>query len=486
MHTYFPANEEDGVNLLFLAQFVDVWPIKANKFFKNKINIILSVEKGHMKWCPQRDIYTKAGNEVLNNILKDIQYVRELKRKTKDESDKLIIFCKKIQKLNLSEIKNKDLIDLIQTYNKLYINMISYGLPTTIMEASNDLLTNYLTSLLKKKLVKIKTRKFLADYFQIFINDSYQGEAKNEKIDLLKITIHVKNDKILAQSLIKKHVQKYFWLNYAYEGPILDERYFIKNLKEILSRNDPKKSLQNLIKEELQIKRNRKQAEIKLKLTNKEKQIFAAARDCIFIKIYRKDALTYSLAVMEKVLKEIRKRTRFSLKQIRHCLPKEIKLLFIKNKKQDLKKELNKRINYLAYHVKNKKSIVLTGGKARQFMDKMLIKEIYGDIKIIKGTVASPGTGNGMVRIINVTKDMVKMKKGDILVSIATIPEIVPAMKKASAIVTNIGGITSHAAIVSRELKIPCVIGTKIATKVLKDGDLVEVDANKGVVKKII
>lgn len=80
---------------------------------------------------------------------------------------------------------------------------------------------------------------------------------------------------------------------------------------------------------------------------------------------------------------------------------------------------------------------------------------------------------------------MKKFQKGDILVSVATDPDIVPAMKKAAAIVTEQGGITSHAAIVSRELGIPCIIGTKIATRVLKDGDMVEVDANKGTVKKI-
>ena len=66
-----------------------------------------------------------------------------------------------------------------------------------------------------------------------------------------------------------------------------------------------------------------------------------------------------------------------------------------------------------------------------------------------------------------------------------TTPDFVPAMKKAAAIVTEQGGITSHAAIVSRELGVPCVIGTKIATRVLKDGDLVEVDANKGIVRKV-
>lgn len=64
-----------------------------------------------------------------------------------------------------------------------------------------------------------------------------------------------------------------------------------------------------------------------------------------------------------------------------------------------------------------------------------------------------------------------------------TTPDFVPAMKKAAAVITDEGGITCHAAIMSRELGIPCVIGTKIATKVLRDGDLVEVDAEKGVVR---
>jgi len=77
------------------------------------------------------------------------------------------------------------------------------------------------------------------------------------------------------------------------------------------------------------------------------------------------------------------------------------------------------------------------------------------------------------------------MRPGDILVSHMTDPEIVVAMKKAGAIITDMGGITCHAAIVSRELGIPCVIGTKIATKVFKDGDEVEVDATKGVVRKL-
>jgi len=71
------------------------------------------------------------------------------------------------------------------------------------------------------------------------------------------------------------------------------------------------------------------------------------------------------------------------------------------------------------------------------------------------------------------------------MVACMTKPEFVPAMKKAIAIITDEGGLTCHAAIISRELGIPCVIGTKVATKILKDGMEVEVDADKGIVKII-
>ena len=78
-----------------------------------------------------------------------------------------------------------------------------------------------------------------------------------------------------------------------------------------------------------------------------------------------------------------------------------------------------------------------------------------------------------------------KFQEGEILVASMTRPEYIPSMKKAIAFITDEGGITCHAAIIAREMKKPCVIGTKIGTKVLKDGDLVEVDANIGVIRII-
>lgn len=107
------------------------------------------------------------------------------------------------------------------------------------------------------------------------------------------------------------------------------------------------------------------------------------------------------------------------------------------------------------------------------------------DLQSITGNIAYKGLVIGKVVVVNALKDFEKMEENAVLVAPMTRPEYVPLMKKASAIITDEGGITSHAAIVSRELKKPCIIGTKIATQVFKDGDVVEVDANEGIVRKL-
>ncbi len=106
------------------------------------------------------------------------------------------------------------------------------------------------------------------------------------------------------------------------------------------------------------------------------------------------------------------------------------------------------------------------------------------DIEEFKGQVASQGdVVKGSVQIILNIDEVKTFKKDNILVTSMTVPDFLPAMKKAKAIVTDEGGLTCHAAIISRELSIPCIIGTRIATKVLKNGDLIEIDAKEGVVK---
>ena len=104
----------------------------------------------------------------------------------------------------------------------------------------------------------------------------------------------------------------------------------------------------------------------------------------------------------------------------------------------------------------------------------------FSEAPILAGTPASPGMATGPVKILKSPKEISKVEKGDILVAPMTSPDYVPAMKKANAIVTDQGGQTSHAAIVSRELGIPCVVGTKEGTKILREGQIVTVNGESG------
>lgn len=106
-------------------------------------------------------------------------------------------------------------------------------------------------------------------------------------------------------------------------------------------------------------------------------------------------------------------------------------------------------------------------------------KEFEGEA-ILSGLAASPGVASGIVKIIHDISELEKIKKGDVMVTEMTNPDMVVAMQKSAAIVTDEGGVTSHAAIVSREMGIPAVVGTDDATKKLKDGDEITVDGNSG------
>ncbi len=110
----------------------------------------------------------------------------------------------------------------------------------------------------------------------------------------------------------------------------------------------------------------------------------------------------------------------------------------------------------------------------------VVVEEGKGSKVLLEGLAASPGVFSGEVRIIKNPKEISKVKEGDILVAEMTNPDYVPAMKRAGAIVTDLGGRTSHAAIVSRELGVPAVVGTLNATKMLTNGEIITVDGASG------
>lgn len=169
-----------------------------------------------------------------------------------------------------------------------------------------------------------------------------------------------------------------------------------------------------------------------------------------------------------------------------------IKALKLKQPALDQReKEQRKRI-YM-FWLKSGHLHFFSGSKAEALIQKELKNIINKQkgVKILKGQPASLGQAIGPVRIIipgdlkMLSHAFMNVKPGEIMVTTMTQPNMVPMMKKVAAIVTDEGGLTSHAAIIARELGIPCVVGTQMGTRVFKDGDMIEVDAERGIVRKL-
>jgi len=152
---------------------------------------------------------------------------------------------------------------------------------------------------------------------------------------------------------------------------------------------------------------------------------------------------------------------------------------FFKDNKIPSQKELSARLKGLAIFCQGKNSYLLTSSSYKA-VQKHLINMTGNQLK---GNVAYEGFARGIARIVFDPSKVKEFNQGDILVTGMTRPEFLPLMKKSSAFVTDAGGLLSHAAIVARELKKPCILATENATKILKDGDLIEVDANNGIIK---
>ncbi len=136
----------------------------------------------------------------------------------------------------------------------------------------------------------------------------------------------------------------------------------------------------------------------------------------------------------------------------------------------------------IEWAIKNKEIFILQSRPITTIKKKKDPNEKVATTAILEGLGASPGIAYGEAKLVSDASELGKVKDGDILVAVMTTPDMVPAMKRAAAIVTDEGGLTCHAAIVSRELGCPAVVGTRRATLVLTDGMKITIDGEKGLV----
>lgn len=194
-------------------------------------------------------------------------------------------------------------------------------------------------------------------------------------------------------------------------------------------------------------------------------------------------------AVLTKLLEDLSIRFGVSARILQQYSREEILGLFEGKRVGD--KDIKERDDAFYFLGKGDTVVIKTGSGAKSDLEYFIGDSNGKHTETISGTSAHTGSARGIARIIRSGYDnfdslhhlMDAMQEGDILIAETTSPELMPACQKAGGIVTDQGGMLSHAAIVSRELGIPCIVGTSNATEIMKDGDLVEVDADNGVVR---
>jgi phosphohistidine swiveling domain-containing protein len=286
--------------------------------------------------------------------------------------------------------------------------------------------------------------------------------------------------------LLSKHLRDFGWLPFAYIGPVMSWEYLFKLLNDNLKTGDIKEQQQKIINHYKSIKKDKAALIKTLKLPAELEYIFQISSEFMFIKDFRKGIYQQSYVYMEPVIEEIAKRLNCTKKQAKFLRLEDIADALLNNKVSEYKNIIAEREKKCCYYMTNGEMNMYQGAECDKIIAqhiKVENKEEVSQVKELKGMTAYPGKVTGIAKIVLLETDVKKIEAGNILVSSATNPDLIAGMKRAAAFVTDTGGIICHAAIVSRELKKPCVIGTRIASKVIKDGDLVEVDADHGIVR---
>ena len=277
---------------------------------------------------------------------------------------------------------------------------------------------------------------------------------------------------MLHVSDLNKHVKEYEWIKsrYGQSNP-----YTVEEARESLAAIDKDHFLKEWDDEKAKLRKTLDFLKWELK---EDFHWIELMQFIIYYRTQRTDIMNKSGYLAIPILTKFAQTLGLEYEDLLYCTYEELTERKIPSK--DLITERKKNCVML----KEEDNIQCISGKEAEEIN-LIFKEDVEDVSKFKGQIACKGKVKGKVKIVMCKEDYDKISEGDVLVTTMTTPDMVPIMKKCVAFVTEEGGITCHAAIISRELKTPCIIGTKVAVSVLKDNDLVEVDADTGVVRKI-
>ena len=442
---------------------------------------------------------------VQRKLFQDKKYFFDFPQRVYKLTDSLLEFSTEIQKIESFEnYTNERLEKLFSQFIEKAANawpLLNIGI---VMEI---IVTEELEKFIQQKLeAEGKASKF-DDYFQA-ITQRFEKKTffQQDYRSLLSIGKEIQKDKSLVDKFRSdsskdilhflkekrrklynrtfRHNRDYSWLNMDFfrRHPFTLEET-IDRLKDILEK-DCERELENLGMKAKKAELNFKKANVQLGIKGELRDKTELLGEYLYLRTYRLDVFSLAAYKIRNLLFEIASKLDISYDELVYLTLWEIKDALL-GKVEISKVQIKKRLESFAYIKVNSRLEIITDKNILKQLLKDKTKKTTKKINVIKGSVASKGKARGTVKVVIHPTQITKVEKGDVLVAPMTSPDFVLGMLKVVAIVTDHGGITSHAAIVSRELGVPCIVGTKIATQVLRDGDFVEVDAEKGIVTKV-
>lgn len=438
---------------------------------------------------------------IYDQVSKNKNYLKNLRKASKKFVSQSLKAGRKLEK-NISAVNNRQLWQLYQNFygEKAYLDFIRYDIA---LECADIFSSVELPGLIKKEIPGLTENKALEiaitlsaplklSFFEKEEQLIFKGAVLAYKI--LSTKNSIKFDEIILklpalQAILQKLVKDYFWISNNFkEAKILDERYFFRRIKDLVSRKTKDELLEvfnNFSTKITRLKKNKAKYQKQYNFSKSLKLHFSILAYLAEWIDDRKKFMTIANHYNEIFCQEIAKRFKQNINLVKCYTPEEFRDLLLKNKKVP---------NGLLKSRRKFSAQVVTRGRTWHFEEKIFYgnkaKSIYNlFLKILSGTEIKGQVAcapvekiRGKVQII-LDVNRQNFRPGNILVTTMTRPEFLPLLRRAKAIITDEGGLTSHAAIISRELGIPCIIGTKTATRILKDGDFVEVDTTKGEIK---
>lgn len=428
-------------------------------------------------WFNENSRLIDLGKEMVNKLVLDKKVYIDIQKLWNLRIKKLCAAEKEIQKTTCAKLSDSALLKLYEQFVGAYYHYWSIGM---LAEPINFGAEAYLAQELRKKL---KEQQF-NDALVTLTAPTQRSFFAEEEVELLQIA----QKKTWRQ--LKRHAQRYFWiLNSYYETRVLDENYFKQVITEKWTEMQKIRQTMRHMRAYPQETIAKKKVLIKKYKLGKEVQRYAAiVNEFMCFQDERKKYNWIANHYVDLFCREFARRKEIrDFYDVKYLTPEEIMRNYTYLGDLVPLAHARRILSVAVYYDTTPACHESFSGEQAQLIEKELFLKDIGNLNEVTGLVVSKpvSTISGTVKILSTPAELDKLRQGEILITTMTSPDYILAMKRAKAIITDVGGITSHAAIVSRELGIPCIVAARVATKVFKDGDMVEMDLERGIVKKI-